>query len=110
MARLEHDWYAADLPSGVEIGERAWLYSSFAFLHCRSEKRPSVTIGDDSGVYNGTFFELGAGGSLRLGRFSTLVGAIIRYDCAVLIGSYVYVAHEVVMAESFAIAPPLGAS
>ena len=45
MARhLPHDWYPEPLPPNVTIGERSWIYSSFAFSHFRSKIDPAVQI------------------------------------------------------------------
>lgn len=97
--KLEHDWYPEPLPANVSIGERCWVYSSFAFLHYQSRRERGVAIGHDTGVYNGTFFDLGPDGSVEVGDYSTLVGAIINSNAPVKIGNYVFVAHEVVIAD-----------
>jgi acetyltransferase-like isoleucine patch superfamily enzyme len=68
-----------------------------------------VKIGADSGVYLGTFFELGPRGVVEIGDFCTVVGAIIRTDRRVVIEDYALVSHEVVIADTFAAVPPVGA-
>jgi acetyltransferase-like isoleucine patch superfamily enzyme len=102
---IAHDWFPRSLPQGVVIGPRSWLYSSFAFLHCHSRRPTPVSIGSDSGIYHGSFFELGASGEVEIGNFCTLVGVIIRTNHRVLIEDYAFIAHEVVIADSFAAAP-----
>src|SRR5204862_1671807 len=103
--RLAHDWFPAPLPRNVEIGEGSWLYSAFAFLHCRSSEPVAVRIGRSSGVYQGSFFELGPRGSVAVGDFSTLVGVIVSTNGPVIIGNYCFLAHEVVIADGFAARP-----
>jgi acetyltransferase-like isoleucine patch superfamily enzyme len=103
--RLEHDWFPAPLPDNVVLGERNWLYSSFAFRHYCSRRPVGVRTGDDTGLYPGTFFDLGPQGEVTIGRFCTLVGAIICSNGCVVIGDYVFIAHEVVLADSFAATP-----
>jgi acetyltransferase-like isoleucine patch superfamily enzyme len=103
---LPHDWFPRPLPLNVEIGPRSWVYSSFAFLHCRSRRPCAVRVGHDSGVYNGSFFELGPGGEVEVGNFCTVVGAVIRTDRRVVIEDYAFVAHEVVIADTFTAVPP----
>ncbi len=105
-AMLEHDWFPRALPENVVIGERSWCYSSFSCLHYRSRRPCGVRIGHDSGIYNGTFFDLGPDGEVEIGNFCTLVGAIISTNSRVLIGDYSFIAHEVVLADSFAARPP----
>jgi len=104
--RLAHDWLDLSLPDNVVLDDGAWLYSAFAFLHHRSERPVSVRIGARSGVYVGSFFELGPAGEVDIGRYCTLVGAIIRTDGRVTIGDFSYLAHEVVIADGPFPRPP----
>ena len=103
MTHLEHDWFPAALPDACVIGERSWLYSSYAFHHARSDR---VRIGPDTGVYEGTHFELGPRGSVTIGRFCTVVGAIIAIDCPLVIGDHTFIAHEVVIGADDWACPP----
>jgi acetyltransferase-like isoleucine patch superfamily enzyme len=102
---LEHDWFPRPLPDRVALGERCWLYSSYAFHHSHG----TVLVGSDSGVYNGTHFELGPDAEVQIGRFCTLVGAIIRTNGRVTIGDHTFIAHEVVIADTPFAKPPRGA-
>jgi acetyltransferase-like isoleucine patch superfamily enzyme len=102
---LEHDWFPEPLPENVVLGERTWLYSTFAFRHYRSRRPIGVQAGHDTGLYNGTFFDLGPAGEVSIGNYCTLVGAIICSNRRVEIGDYVFIAHEVVIADSFAAVP-----
>jgi acetyltransferase-like isoleucine patch superfamily enzyme len=99
MATLEHDWFPQDLPGNVSIGQRSWLYSTFAFRHFHSQQASGVRIGNDSGVYNGSFFDLGPEGEVEIGDFCTLVGAIICTNRRIVIHDYVFIAHEVTLAD-----------
>jgi len=99
MSSLPHDWFPRDLPRGVTLGKRSFLYSSFAFLHCDSTAFQHVLVGDDSGIYHGTFFEIGPAACVEIGSFSTIVGAILRVEQVLRIGNYVFVAHEVVISD-----------
>src|SRR6185436_17118401 len=83
-----------------------WVYSSFAFLHYRSQRECGVRIGHDSGVYNGTFFDLDFDGEVTIGNYCTLVGAILSTNSRVTIGDYTFIAHEVTIADTFASVPP----
>jgi hypothetical protein len=105
---LEHDWFPRPLPENVELGERSWLDSSYVFHHFHSQRPCGVRIGEDSGVYLGTQFELGPNGEVEIGRFCTIVGAIFRTNGRVSIGDHTFVAHEVVMADAHAALPPDG--
>lgn len=100
MTRLAHDWFAADLPDNVTIAAGSWLYSSFAFLHCGSEMPIGVSIGRNSGVYAGTFFDLGPDGQVEIGDHCTIVGAIFSTNTRVSIGDHCFVSHEVVISDT----------
>lgn len=102
---LDHDWFPRPLPENVTMGERSWWYSSFACIHCRSLRPRAITVGHDSGIYHGTFFNLGPDGEVEIGNFCTLVGAIISTNGRVMIRDYAFIAHEVVIADSFVPVP-----
>ena len=104
MTVLDHDWFPRPLPERTSLGERSWLYSSYALHHCHGE----VRIGPDSGVYNGTFFDLGPDGEVDIGRYVTIVGAIIRTNGRVEIGDHTFIAHEVLIADTPFAVPPDG--
>jgi acetyltransferase-like isoleucine patch superfamily enzyme len=103
---LPHDWFPRPLPENVQIGPRSWVYSSFAFLHYRSQSNCGVRIGHDCGVYNGTFFDLDVHGEVVIGNYCTLVGAILATNARISIGDYTFIAHEVTIADHFSAAPP----
>ena len=104
---LSHDWFPRPLPANISIGERTWIYSSFAFLHYGSRQPCGLRIGNDSGIYNGTFFDLGPSGEIEIGNFCAIVGAIISCNSRVVIDDYTFVAHDVVIADRYAATPPV---
>lgn len=102
---LSHDWFPAPLPDNVVLGEDTWLYSTFAFCHYRSQRPIGLRVGDNTGLYNGTFFDLGCDGEVAIGNCCTLVGAIISTNRRIEIADYVFIAHEVVLADAAAARP-----
>jgi acetyltransferase-like isoleucine patch superfamily enzyme len=102
-AVLEHDWFPRPLPDRVTFGEGTWIYSSFAFVHDRSDGR--VTVGRHSGVYNGSFFDLGESGEVRIGDYCTVVGAVFATNGLVVIEDFAFIAHEVTVADTHAATP-----
>ena len=108
-AVLPHDWFARPLPPNVELGAGSWLYSSFAFLHCRSRRQAAVRVGRSTGIYGSSFFELGPEGEVHIGDCCTRVGVIVVGNGRVRIGDYCFLAHEVVIADSPFALPPVAA-
>jgi acetyltransferase-like isoleucine patch superfamily enzyme len=96
---LEHDWFSKSLPENVRLGERSWLYSSFAFLHFQSTTKRAVCVGNDSGLYHGTFFDLGPDAEVIIGDYCAVVGAVFVTNGRITIGDYTFIAHEVVIAD-----------
>ena len=74
---LEHDWFDRPVPDNVRIGAGSWLHSAYAFLHNRSERPCALSVGRNTGIYQGCFFELGPQGEVRIGDYCTLVSVII---------------------------------
>ena len=96
--RLPDDWFPRELPTGLEIGQRSFLVSSYAFLHCANSA--AIRIGNNTGIYHGTFFELGTAARVEIGDYCALVGAILRVQSELRIGNYALIAHEVVITDS----------
>src|ERR1043165_1413452 len=97
---LEHDWFSHPLPSNVQLGERSWLYSSYAFSHYNCQSKTGVTVRNDTGLYHGTFFDLGPDAEVTIGSYCSLVGVIFATNGRVTIGDYTFIAHEVVIADN----------
>ena len=95
--RLPDDWFPGDLPVGLEIGSRSYVISSYAFLHAASTAM--VRIGDDSGIYHGTSFELGPAARVVIGNYCALVEPILRIESELRIGNNVLIAHAVVITD-----------
>ncbi|PIG91048.1 acyltransferase [Gloeocapsopsis sp. IPPAS B-1203] len=103
---LPHDWFSQPLPSNVILGEQSWLYSTYAFLHYRSQRACGLRVGHNTGIYIDTLFDLGPSGEVEIGNYCTLAGPIIATNGHVKIGDYVLISREVVLADSFAAVPP----
>jgi acetyltransferase-like isoleucine patch superfamily enzyme len=98
--RLDHDWFSRPLPENVQLDETSWLYSSYAFVHCRSQRPSAIRVGHDSGLYHGTFFDIGPDAEIEIGKYCSLVGVIFATNGRVTIGDYTFLAHEVVITDS----------
>jgi len=103
---LEHDWFPQPLPDNVLVGEGTWIFSSYVFLHYRSEQPCGLKIGHDSGIYIGSFLDLGPRAEVEVGNYCALAGPIISTDGRVTIGDYSFISYHVVIADSWLARPP----
>ena len=83
---LEGDWFPSTVPPTVAIGERSWVYSSFAFLHYAG--RRDMRIGDDTGIYTASMFDLGPDAEVSIGNYVSITSAVISTNARVSIGDY----------------------
>jgi acetyltransferase-like isoleucine patch superfamily enzyme len=96
---LEHDWFSHPLPHNIRLGEHSWLYSSYAFSHCSCQSESGVRVGSNTGLYHGTFFDLGPDAEVAIGNYCSLVGVIFATNGRVTIDDFTFIAHEVVIAD-----------
>lgn len=102
---VQHEWFGP-LPPNVAIGGWSTLYSSYAFVHCESSLPQAVRVGHHTGIYWGSFFDLGPHGSAEIGDYTTLASPIVSTNGPVRIGSHCLFAWGSVVADSFAAVPP----
>lgn len=98
-ARLDHDWWSDPLPAGVEIGERTWFYSSFAFLHCHSRRPVPFRCGEACSINVAAQFALGPEGEVEVGHHTTINGTLIAINGRLEIGSYGLVGYDTVITD-----------
>ena len=103
---LPWDWCPAPVPANVEVGARSWIYSSFAFLHHRSERRVGVRVGHDTGLYAGTCFVTGPESSVEIGDFCSVDGAVFAVNGSVRLGDHTLVAYGVTFSDGPVAVPP----
>ena len=107
MATTGHDfYYPAPIPDGVVLGERGWFHSTIAFIHNRSARRPSLLVGNDTGIYAETYFDLGPEGEVSIGDYCSIAAAVISTNGRVTIGDYAFIGHETVLADRGDVVPP----
>ena len=97
---LPHDWYPDPLPANVALGEGAWIYSTFAFLHHRAARRDAVRVGRDTGLYYGTTFVTGPDAVIDIGEFGVVAGPTISTNGRVEIGHHALISYGVTLCGS----------
>ena len=74
------DSFDRPLPENIRIGAGSRLHSAYAFLHSQSHRPCALSVGRNTGIYEGSFFELGPQGEVRIGDYCSLVGVIIHHQ------------------------------
>ena len=95
---LEHDWFPSTVPDNVVVGEGSWLYSSFAFVQYAGAR--GMTIGNNTGVYQGSIFDIGPDGDVHIGDYVSLGSAVISTNSRVSIGDFSLISFQVVIADN----------
>jgi acetyltransferase-like isoleucine patch superfamily enzyme len=98
---LAWDWYDGTIPENVELQGKAYLETTYSFLHYRSEAAPGVRIGHGATVYLGTMFDVGLRGRVDIGKFALVNGAWIICDAQVEIGDYALLSWNVVLMDTY---------
>ena len=98
--RVEHDWFDAPIPESVVWGDGFYAETAQVFRFIRSRKRPAVVFGEHCSLYSGCSFSLGPGGSVTVGDFTMLNGALIMCEERITIGSHCMVSWNVGIADS----------
>lgn len=97
--RVVGDWFDADLPTNTEIHPTTFLFSAYAFNHYRSTRACGVRVGDNTGLYDGTMFELGPHGQVEIGSYGVLNGPVFAGNSRIVVGSYCYLSYEVFLSD-----------
>lgn len=105
MTRLAHDWYDAEIPPNVVVGEDVYLDTSYGFAPFASERDPGLLLGEGSGAYDRTTFVVGPHGRITVGAYTCLNGTYLVCDEAITIGAHCLIAWGVVLSDSW-IEPP----
>lgn len=98
---LPWDWHLGTVPPNIDIGEGAYIETSYSFHECRSEERPAVKLGRGSQVYLAMMFDLGRRGRVRLGEYSSITGGRIISDDEIVIGDHCLISWNVVIMDTY---------
>jgi acetyltransferase-like isoleucine patch superfamily enzyme len=99
------DWHDGYIPDNVVVGSDSYIETSYSFLRYRSVADPGVVIGQSTGVYQGTMFDLGPHAQVKIGDYVLMHGVRIIADTAVEIGSHTMMSWRVVIMDSYRIDP-----
>ena len=94
------DWWHKPIPEGVVWGDGFYAETAQCFRFMRSKKSPGIVFGDHCSVYAGCSFSLGPQGSLTVGDYTLLNGALIMSEERIEIGSHCLISWNVGIADS----------
>jgi acetyltransferase-like isoleucine patch superfamily enzyme len=97
--RVEHDWWAQPIPEGIEWGDGFYVESAQIFRRYRSQIQPGLKFGMHCSCYSGCSFSIGERGSVTIGDYSLLNGALIMAEERIEIGSYCMISWNVGIAD-----------
>ncbi|HTL54727.1 MAG TPA: acyltransferase [Candidatus Limnocylindrales bacterium] len=100
---LPWDWYEGTVPGNVSVHETAYLESAYSFRLYRNQDEEGLTIGSGAAVYNGTMFDVGQHGKVRIGTYAVINPAWFICDELIEVGDYSLIAWNVVLMDTYRI-------
>ena len=98
--RVESDWWQHPIPENVTWGEGLYCETAQIFRFMRSKRPDAIRLGEHVSLYAGVSFALGAHGTVTIGDFSLLNGALLMADEHIEIGQHVLISWNVGIADS----------
>lgn len=98
--RVEQDWWPQPVPANVEFGDGFYCESAQVFRFLKSKAAHAISIGEHVSIYAGCSFSVGEAGSVTIGDFTLLNGALVMCEDRIEIGSHCLVSWNVGIADS----------
>ncbi len=98
-ARLPGDWTPEAIPQNVTAGEESVIDSAFCFKHYRARGPVGLRVGHHVTIWR-TSLAVGPEGRIEIGDYCYLANAALVCSQAITLGSYVFVAGGVTIADS----------
>ncbi|MGI4744006.1 MAG: acyltransferase [Janthinobacterium lividum] len=98
-ARLAGDWYQGGIPATIEVGENTVIDSAATFKHFFSRRTPGLVIGHHVTLCRASL-ATEAEGLIEIGDYCYLSNAALVCSERITIGSHVFLAGGVTIADS----------
>jgi acetyltransferase-like isoleucine patch superfamily enzyme len=95
------DWYSGVIPGNVQIGDGAYVQTSYSFHLYRSRRERGIVLGENSSTYIGCMFDMGPDAVFQIGDFTLLNGLWLICDQQVTIGTHCLISWNVVIMDNF---------
>jgi acetyltransferase-like isoleucine patch superfamily enzyme len=99
--KLPWDWYDGIVPENVTLAESAYIETAYSFRECRSHRAAAVRLGRGAGVYLAVMFDVGDGGRVVIGDYTSVGGGRLICDEEILIGDYCLISWNVVIMDTY---------
>lgn len=100
------DWFAGEVPDNVVLEEGSYLESAHSVSLFRSQAEVGLRLGYGAAVYALTVFDVGARGTVEIGRYALLNAVHVLCDGHLEIGDCALLSWNVVLMDSYR--EPLG--
>ncbi len=97
---VECDWWTKPIPDNVMWADDFYIETAQVFRMLKSKQNPAVKIGRGVSVYAGCSFSIGEKGSVEVGDFTLLNGALLMAEEKITIGHHCLVSWNVGIADS----------
>jgi acetyltransferase-like isoleucine patch superfamily enzyme len=98
-ARIPHDWVDRTIPSNIAVGPHTVIDSAFGFQHFHSQAPIGLRIGSHVTICR-TMFSTEPKGEIVIGDYCFLSNASFVCSARITVGSYVFIAAGVTLADS----------
>lgn len=98
---LPDDWHDGVIPDNVSVDPTAYIETSYSFERYRSQAHHGVRIGKAASIYQGTMFDVGPQGVVRIGDYALLNGCRIVCDSSIQIGEFALLSWNVVLMDNY---------
>ena len=96
---LLNDWFTRSIPANVEVGENTVLDSAATFNHFMSKRTPGLVVGSHV-TFCRASLATEANGLIEIGDYCYLSNAALVCSERITIGSHVFIAGGVTIADS----------
>ncbi len=98
---IQGDWHPGNIPDNVQIGDGAYVQTSYSFHLYRSRREQGCVLGENSSIFTGCMFDMGPNAVFQAGAFTLLNGLWLICDQRVTIGTHCLVSWNVVIMDNF---------
>ncbi|MDZ4817250.1 MAG: acyltransferase [Verrucomicrobiota bacterium] len=97
---VEDDWWTKPIPDNVTWGDGFYCETAQVFRFLKSTCTPAVTLGSFVSCYAGCSFAIGKNGTVQVGDYTLLNGALLMAEENITIGKHCLISWSVAICDS----------